>query len=259
MPRCAPPRQVSASRSHCPLPHRSQPRRPAAPHPTGLTTSGLVPPPPAGVPANLPPSTALPHMGLPSKPALPVPLWPAGPGLTSDLFPCLGCSSLTGPCPPTSITGWASQAPGSSEAQSRHRARPLGATPAMPFANPGIQSAWVPTGLKPKGVQRRALKPVLDMHQSPDGPAVEAAVVADVGVPRSVEDTPHSCLTTDEHSMGPQVRAGWGPRCGQSEPAGVDPQVWARRAPRRGVGGQAPSTQCCCYSPRGTGRTPPGP
>ena len=100
------------------------------------------------------------------------------------VFPVRAATASQAHVPPTSITGWASQTPGSSGAQSRHRARPLGAIPAMPFASPGIQSAWVPTGLKPKGVQRRALKPVLDTHQSPDGPAVEAAVAADVGVPK---------------------------------------------------------------------------
>lgn len=50
------------------------------------------------------------------------------------------------------------------------------------------------------------------------------------GFPRSVEDTPHSCLTTDEHSMGPQVRAGWGPRCGPPAVGQAGPQTrggWA--------------------------------
>ena len=122
-------------------------------------------------------------------------------------LPILAAAASQARVPQTSITGWASQTPGSSGAQSRHRARPLGAIPALPIANPGIQSAYVPMELKTKGFQRRAPKPALDTHPSPHGPAVEAAVAADVGVPKIQEGHTPFLLTSDEHSVGPQVRA----------------------------------------------------
>lgn len=99
-------------------------------------------------------------------------------------LPVMAAAASQAHVPQTYITGWASQTPGSSGAQSRRRARPLGALPALPVANPRIQFAYVPVGLKTKGFQRRALKPALDTHQSPHGPAVEAVVAADMGIPK---------------------------------------------------------------------------
>lgn len=81
------------------------------------------------------------------------------------------------PLRPSAITGWASQTPGSSGVQSRCGARPLVQVPAPPFINPGIQSAWVPAGVKTPGAQRGARRPVLDTRQSPHGPA-------DLGAPK---------------------------------------------------------------------------
>ena len=83
-------------------------------------------------------------------------------------------------------------------------------------------------------------------------------MAADVGVPKIQEGHTPFLLTSDEHSVGPQVRAGWGPRCRESEPPGVDPWGWDRQAPDAGGAGGHPVPELP-LSPQGTGGTPPGP
>ena len=229
-------------------PHRTATA--CAPDPTGLTTSGPAPPPPAGVPTNLPPSTALPHTGLPSQPALPVPLWPAGPELTNDWSPRPGCCGLAGPClpplRPSATTGWASQTPGSSGVQSRCGARPLVPVRLGPCGSQDSRSpAWSTkacAGHAP--VTPRACRP-----GGPQGPLRTRPAPPDVG----------------QAQPGPQ--AGWGPRCRGMEPL-VRPG-WGPRFEPPGVGHAGPQTQgvragtqypvLLIHSPQGTGRTPPGP
>ena len=84
---------------------------------------------------------------------------------------------------------------------------------------------------------------------------MEAAVAADVGVPKIQEGHTPFLLTSDEHSVGPQVRAGWGPRCRESEPPGVDPRGWDRQAPDAGWAGRHPVPRAAA-KPSGNRRDP---